>query len=114
MPVRVTICGDPPALSVMAITAVSAAADAGVKCPWMMQFAPIARLDPQGFGNTNEAASAPVTLMLVIARAALPVLVSVTCCGALDVPTSWMPNATPVADSDATGALPLSEIICVA
>jgi hypothetical protein len=51
----------------------------GVKCPWITQFAAAAKLDPQGFGKTNEEAFAPVTLMLVIVMAALPMLVKVTC-----------------------------------
>ena len=74
------LCGEPVALSVMVTAAVSAPVTVGVKCPWMVQFAPAARLDPQVFANTNEEAFAPVTLMLAMAKAALPVLVKVTCC----------------------------------
>jgi hypothetical protein len=53
----------------------------------MVQLAPIARLDPQLFANTNEEAFVPVTAMLVMASTELPVLVSVTLCEALVVPT---------------------------
>jgi len=52
-----------------------------------MQLAPTARLVPQLFANTNEPASAPVTAMLVIVNAELPMLVMVTDCDPLDVPT---------------------------
>jgi len=91
VPVSVTVCGEPGALSVMVTAAESAPANAGVKWPCMEQFAPAARLLPQEFVNTNEGASAPVTAMLVIDNGASPVLVKVTDCDALDVPTSWDP-----------------------
>jgi hypothetical protein len=74
------------------------------------QFAPGARLLPQGFGNTNAEEFVPVTAILVIVRAALPELVSVTCCGALAICTDCGPNASSVAEIDATGAAPLSGI----
>jgi hypothetical protein len=54
----------------------------------MVQFAPIARLEPQLFANTNEEAFVPVTAMLVIASTELPVLVRVTLCERLVVLTS--------------------------
>jgi hypothetical protein len=82
------VCGEPVALSVMVMAAVRAAAVAGVKCPWMVQFAPAARLDPQLFANTKEDASVPVTAMLVMASTELPVFVKVTLCERLVVLTS--------------------------
>jgi hypothetical protein len=81
----------------------------------MVQFAPIARLDPQLFANSNEEASAPVTAILVMASIELPVLVRVTLCEALVVPTSWVPNERLVADSDTVVELtpvPLREMVC--
>jgi hypothetical protein len=44
----------------------------------MVQLAPAARVASQLFANTNDEASAPVTLMLEIVSVASPVLVSVT------------------------------------
>jgi hypothetical protein len=82
------LCGDPEALSVMVTAAVRAPVAVGVKCPWMVQLAPIARLDPQLFANTNEEAFVPVTAMLVMASVELPVFVNVTLCERLVVPTS--------------------------
>ena len=106
--------GDPPALSAMVMAAVSAPTDAGVNCPWITQLAPAAKLDPQGFGNANDEALAPVTPMLAMDRDALPVLVRVTCCDALSVPSAWAPNHSRDVDSDARGESPLSEMLCVA
>ena len=80
------------------MAAVSAPVAAGVKWPWMVQFAPPATLVPQLFENTNEEASAPVTAMLVMARGPVPVLVSVTDCDALVAPGSTVPNERLVAE----------------
>jgi hypothetical protein len=72
------LCGDPVALSVIVTAAVTAPVAVGAKCPWIVQFAPTARLVPQLFANTNEDAPVPVTVMLVIANVAVPVLVITT------------------------------------
>jgi hypothetical protein len=82
------VCGEPLALSVIVIAAVRAPAAAGVKWPWIVQFAPIARLDPQLFANTNEEAFVPVTAILLMASTELPVFVKVTLCERLVVLTS--------------------------
>jgi hypothetical protein len=92
VPPSVTLCGDPAALSVIAIAAVSAPDEDGVNCAWIVQFAPAASVVPQLFDDPNEDAFVPVTPMLVIDTAAPPVLVNVTCCEALVVPTAWFPN----------------------
>jgi hypothetical protein len=80
-----------------------------------VQFAPAARLVPQLFPNPNAEAFVPVTAMLVIDSGPAPVLVIVTDCDALEVPTVWLPNDRLVADKDTTGAptpVPLSAIDC--
>lgn len=74
-------------MSLMVTDAVSAPVVVGAKCPWMVQLAPAARLVPHALAKTNEEASAPVTVMLVIVKAAVPVLVMVIDCEALEVPT---------------------------
>ena len=51
----------------------------------------------------------PVMATLEIVRAALPVLVSVTVCGELEVPTVWLLKATLVGDRLTTGA-PLAPV----
>jgi hypothetical protein len=77
VPLRAMDCGEPTALSVMVMAAVRAPEDTGAKCPCMEQFAPAARLVPQPFAKTKEEAFDPVTLMLEMDKAALPVLVIV-------------------------------------
>jgi hypothetical protein len=109
------LCGDPLALSVIVIAAVSAPVVAGVKWPWIVQFAPAARLDPQLFANMNDDASLPVMLILVMDRVVPPVLVKVTLWEALVVPTAWVPNDRLVADRDTAGGVvpvPVREIDC--
>src|SRR5580704_12960959 len=98
MPLRAMLCGELLALSTIVTAAVNAPAAAGVKWPWMTQFAPTARLDPQLFANTKDDTSVPVTLMLVMASVEPPVLVKVTCCEALVVPISPLPNDRLVAE----------------
>ncbi len=98
----------------MVMAAISAPAAAGVKCPWITQFAPAAKLDAQEFVNANEEAFSPVTLMLEIAKAAPPLLVIVTCRVALAVPTACGPNARLAADSVTSGVSPNREMLCVA
>ena len=78
-----------------------------MKCPWIEQLAPAARLLPQEFANTNDDAFAPVTAMLVIDSGASPVLVKVTDCDALDVPTAWSPYVRLTAESDTSGTTPV-------
>ena len=80
------LCGEPLALSVMVMAAVSVPVAAGVKWPWMVQLAPPRTLEPQLFAKTKEDASAPVTVMLLISSVTPPVLVSVADCEALVVP----------------------------
>lgn len=110
------VCGEPVALSVMVIAAVSAPVAAGAKWPWMVQLAAIARLVPQVLAKTKEEASVPVTAMLEIDSAAVPVLVMVTDCDALDEPTVTAPNERLVAErvTGAVGAtpVPLNAMLC--
>jgi len=78
LPLKAKVCGDPCALSAIAIDAVAAPPVVGAKLPSIVQLAPTASLDPQLFVNRNDDASLPVTLMLEIFSADPPVLVSVT------------------------------------
>ena len=71
-----------------------------------MQLAPTARLVPQVLPNTNWFALVPVIVMLLIVNNALPELVMVTDCEALEVPTVVEPNAMLVADR-VTGTTPV-------
>ena len=110
------LCGEPDALSVIVIAAVCAPLAAGAKCPWIVQLAPTAKLVAQLFANTNEEVSAPVTEMLVIVSAAVPVLVMDTYCDALVFPTLTVPKERLVADrvTGAAGAtpVPVNAMVC--
>jgi len=114
VPLSLIDCGEVLALSVMVIAAVNAPPVAGAKCPWMVQFAPTARLVPQVLAKTNEEALAPVTAILPIVNAAVPEFVMVTDCEPLEEPTLTEPKERLVAES-VTGAaipVPLSLIDC--
>jgi len=106
-PVSAIVCGEPPALSLIVMAASSGPATIGVKCPWMVQLAPAARLIPQSFAKTNEDVSGPVKPMFAMERVASPVLVRVTSCDVLVVPISKPPNDRLLAENDVTGATPV-------
>src|SRR5207237_3765909 len=84
VPVRLTDCGLPAALSVMVIAPVRVPVAVGVKVTLMAQLAPAATDVPQVLVCTKS----PLATMLVTLSAAVPVLVSVTVCTALVVLTS--------------------------
>ena len=81
------LSGEPGALDVIVTAAVNGPVAVGARCPWIVQLAPAARLVPQLLAKTKELASVPVTAMLVIVNVPLPVLVMVTDCEPLDMPT---------------------------
>lgn len=83
------LCGEAMALSAMVTAAANAPILDGAKCPWIEQLVPIDRLVPQLSANTNEDASAPVTAMLAMDTAVVPVLVMVTDCDSLARPTVY-------------------------
>jgi len=74
------VCGELAALSASVILAVSDPAVNGTNFTWIVQFAPDARLTPQLFEIANDVAFEPVSEILPMVSAALPVLVSVTAC----------------------------------
>jgi len=81
VPVRLTVCGLPVALSVTVIVPGRLPAAVGVKVTLMEQLAPAATEGPQVLVWAYGALAA----MLVMVRAAVPELVSVTVCAALVV-----------------------------
>ena len=78
-----TLWGLPVALSVSVTAADLAPVEVGAKVTLMLQLEPIARLEPQVCDSENWLALVPVTEMLEIAKAAVPVFVNVTISGAL-------------------------------
>jgi len=113
VPLREIDCGELDVLSVMVTAAVREPVAAGVKWPWIVQFAPAATLAPQLFANRNEEASAPVTPILDILTATAPVLVKVICFDAVVAPISSAPNATLDDESEiVVPPVPVSAIDC--
>jgi hypothetical protein len=78
VPARLTDCGLPVALSVRLRAAVRDPLAAGVKVTLIVHLAPAATLDPQLLVCVKSLESTPVIPMLVMLKAALPVLLSVT------------------------------------
>src|SRR6266851_1778712 len=77
-PDRVMDCGLSEALSEIVMAPARAPVRVGVKVTVMLQGAPAASVAAGATGQVLEAAKSPLALMLLMARAALPVLVSVT------------------------------------
>ena len=99
VPLNTMLCGELVAPSVMVTAAVNAPVVAGAKYPSIVQLAPAAKLLPQLFANTNEDAFAPVTAMLGIGKAAVPLFVIVTDCDPVAAPRFSLPKDKLVADS---------------
>ena len=77
VPVRMTVCGLPVALSATEIDALNVVAELGVKVTEMLQVAATARVDPQVFAEIAKSAElAPASEMLVRLSVALPGLES--------------------------------------
>jgi len=98
VPLSEMVCGELAALSVIVTAALNEPACVGAKCPCIEQFALAAKLVPQLLANTQEDALVPVSVMLPIDTAELPVLVSVTYCELPVEPTFNEPNDKFVAD----------------
>src|SRR5205085_9850430 len=86
VPLKATVCGLPHALSLIERLALRLPVAAGVKVTLMVQVAPAARV----FGLLGHVLVwakspelVPAKLMLLMVKAALPLLVSVTACAVL-------------------------------
>ena len=55
----------------------------------------------------------PVSARLVLLKAALPVLLRVTVCTVLVLPTAWLPKARLVGERLTTAAVPVPEAHCL-
>ena len=86
----------------------------GVKVTFTVQLAPIAKLLLQLFVCEKSPACAPVTVMLAMVKAMVPVLVKVTACAGLADPTYSLPKEM-LAGARETAAdkpVPLRLIVC--
>src|SRR5207302_9688674 len=114
------VCGLPVASSGVFSGAAGTPGAAGVKLTLIVQLAPGAT-EPAPLGQVlpaakaKSAACAPVMVMLVRFSGAPPLLVRVTVCAALVVPTRCLPKALLVAESVAVGGVtpvPVSDTDC--
>jgi hypothetical protein len=104
VPVRVTDCGLPLALSVRVRAALRDPAAAGVKVTLIVQLAPTATLDSQLLVCPKALGFVPVMPILVMLKAASPVLLSVTDWAALVEPTVWLAKVRLGVERLASGA----------
>jgi hypothetical protein len=98
-PLRATVCGDPPALSVTVSVPVREPATVGVKVTAMVQLAPGATLVPQ----LLVWAKSPEAAIEVSVRATCPEFVRVTTWAAVVVPTVCWANVRLVGESVTAG-----------
>lgn len=95
VPERGTLCGLPPALSVILTVALREPATEGENVTLIVQLAPdasVAGLSGQLADSAKSAAFVPPTAILLIVSGAVPLLVRVIVCAALVVPTFWLPK----------------------
>ena len=114
VPVSDVVWGLVPALSLTDSVALRNPTAVGLKVTLMVQFAPAATLEPHVLLWAKSPELVPVKVMLLMVRAALPVLDSVTGPDALVVVTVWLPNANEAGVRPAIGPvpLPLSPTVC--
>ena len=99
VPLKATVCGEPPALSVIVSVPERAPAAVGVKVIEIVQLAPIARLLPQVLISEKS----PETAIAPSVSAAVPELVRITVCTALVVPIVCDGKVRLVGESVAVG-----------
>src|SRR5713226_7348650 len=92
VPLRDTVCGLLAALSVIVTLALRLPAAVGVKVTLMLQEALTPKLAGQLLVWAKSPAFVPVTVILAMLSVTVPLLVSVTGCAELLVPTVWLPN----------------------
>jgi hypothetical protein len=112
VPWRLITCGLLAALSVIVMAALRAPPAVGVNVMLTLQIAAAASDAPQLLVWPKSPPLAPLTAMLVIGSATLPVFVSVTDCAALVVPTACPLNVTldEESETDAPCPIPVSEM----
>src|SRR6516225_1916386 len=105
VPVKLTCCGLPGALSVIDNIAVRDPGCVGLKVMLIVQLAPGATELPHVLVWAKSPGSAPVNPTLVILSVTVPGLFSVTDCAALLVPASWVANVRVLGDRAAIGVV---------
>lgn len=111
VPLRLTLCGLPAALSATVSLALIAPAAVGAKVTEIVQLALALRLLPHVVVVPKSRGLVPVVVMLLIFRVAFPLLVSVTVFAALVVFTVSLPKAMVSGLKDTPGfEVPLPEL----
>jgi len=77
MPLRLTLCGLPAALSMRQTAALRVPLAVGVKATLIVQLPPAGTLDPQLLLCAKSPGFVPVSIRLLKTKAALPVLLTV-------------------------------------
>ena len=113
VPERLTFCGLPLTLSEMLTEAVRLPLTKGVNVTLIVQREKAPNDLPQVLVSEKSLAFVPVTVMLVMPKAPLPVLLRVTVCAALVVPTGWLPKPRLVGKRLTTGPVPVPERLTV-
>jgi len=104
VPVRGACCGLFGALSVTVSCAERVPASVGEKVIETLQLLPTGRVRPEQPSWTTVKSSVFGTAALLMNSDALPVFLTVTCCGALVVPVSCAANVSDDGDSETAGA----------
>jgi len=103
VPFRLTMCGLPAASSVIVTAPVRIPVAVGVNLTLILQLDPAVSDEP----HVVVSEKSPLTAMLVIFSAAVPVFFNVTLCDALVVPTLREPKLKLVGERLTTGAVPV-------
>jgi len=116
VPVRLTVCGEPEALSVTDNAAEKLAAEAGVKVMEMEQVALAARVSPQVLVWAKSLTSFPPRAIPLIFNVALPVFLSMAVWAALVEPVCAV-KLSEAGVSETTGAggavpVPVRATVC--
>jgi hypothetical protein len=107
VPVKLTVCGLPAALSKMLTVAVRVPAAVGVNVMLIVQLPPAATELPQVVVSGKSPGLSPVTIKLVMPKRVLPLFVKLTVCAGLLVPTSWLPKVRVEGERPIPGAVPV-------
>jgi hypothetical protein len=98
IPLSVTTCWPPAALSARLTAAVRVPLAIGLKVTLIVQLAPAANELPQLWVCANSTALIPVIAMLVMVKLAVPVFLRVTALAGLVVPIPWVEKVRLVGD----------------
>jgi hypothetical protein len=103
VPLRLTVCGEPAALSATESVAVKLAAEAGLKVTAMEQLAPASSEPAQVLVWAKSVALLPPTVMPLMASGALPVFLRMALWAAVVVPVTAV-KLSELGVSETTGA----------